>query len=110
LTRRILAEHARRHNPKRGGEIQCVALEAAVMGSEEDTDLVALDDAMNALARLDPPKVQVAEVRFLGGPSLEETAEVFEVSYNYRKARLESGQDLALPRADWRDYRYTCNH
>src|SRR6202167_2497900 len=60
LMRRILVEHARRHNLKRGGGVQHVSLdEASVVGGNEDTDLVALDDAMNALARLDPRKVQV---------------------------------------------------
>jgi RNA polymerase sigma factor (sigma-70 family) len=43
-------------------------------------DLVAIDDAMNALARLDPRKVQVVEMRFFGGVSVEETAEVLKVS------------------------------
>src|ERR1700691_2645876 len=50
LMRRILVEHARRHNLKRGGGVQHVSLdEASVVGGNEDTDLVALDDAMNAL-------------------------------------------------------------
>ena len=43
-------------------------------------DLVVLDEAMNALARLDPRKVQVVEMRFFGGLSVEETAEVLKVS------------------------------
>src|SRR5580658_1393694 len=48
LMRRILVEHARRHNLKRGGGVQHVSLdEASVVGGNEDTDLVALDDAMN---------------------------------------------------------------
>jgi RNA polymerase sigma factor (TIGR02999 family) len=81
LMRRILVEHARRHNLKRGGNLKQVSLdEATVVGAEEDTDLVALDDAMNALARLDPRKVQVVEMRFFGGLSVEETAEVLKVS------------------------------
>ncbi len=81
LMRRILVEHARRHNLKRGGGVQHVALdEAAIMGHAEDTDLVALDDAMNALARIDPRKVQVVEMRFFGGLSVEETAEVLQIS------------------------------
>jgi RNA polymerase sigma factor (TIGR02999 family) len=81
LMRRILVEHARRHNLKRGGGIQHVPLEeAAVIGGDRPTDLVALDDAMNALARLDPRKVQVVEMRFFGGLSVEETAEVLKVS------------------------------
>src|SRR5881409_924855 len=81
LMRRILVEHARRHNLKRGGGVQHVSLEeAAIVGGEQDADLVALDDAMNALARIDPRKVQVVEMRFFGGLSVEETAEVLRVS------------------------------
>ncbi len=81
VMRRILVEHARRHNLKRGGDVQHVSLEeAAVVGGDQDADLVALDDAMNALARIDPRKVQVVEMRFFGGLSVEETAEVLRVS------------------------------
>jgi len=81
LMRRILVDHARRHNLKRGGGVQHVSLEeAAVVGGDQGSDLVALDDAMNALARLDPRKVQVVEMRFFGGLSVEETAEVLKVS------------------------------
>ncbi len=81
LMRRILVEHARRHNVKRGGGVQHVSLdEASFVGGERATDLVALDDALNALARLDPRKVQVVEMRFFGGLSVEESAEVLEVS------------------------------
>ncbi len=81
LMRRILVEHARHHNLKRGGGVQHVSLEeAAVVGGDQDTDLVVLDDAMKALARIDPRKVQVVEMRFFGGLSVEETAEVLKVS------------------------------
>jgi len=81
LMRRILVEHARRHNLKRGGGVQHVSLEeTAIMGGEESADLVALDEAMDALARLDPRKAQVVEMRFFGGLSVEETAEVLKVS------------------------------
>src|ERR1700683_5195873 len=81
LMRRILVEHARRHNLKRGAGMEQVSLdEAAVVGSGRTTNLVALDDAMNALARLDQRKVQVVEMRFFGGLSVEETAEVLKVS------------------------------
>ncbi len=81
LMRRILVEHARRHNLKRGGGVQHVSLEeAAVVGGDQDLDLVVLDDAMNALSRIDPRKVQVVEMRFFGGLSVEETAEVLKVS------------------------------
>ena len=81
LMRRILVEHARRHNLKRGGGVPHVSLEeAAVVGGGRAADMVALDDAMNALARVDPRKVQVVEMRFFGGLSVEETAEVLKVS------------------------------
>jgi RNA polymerase sigma-70 factor (ECF subfamily) len=81
VMRRILVEHARRHNLKRGGGVQHLSLEdAAVVGGDRAADLVALDDAMNTLARLDPRKVQVVEMRFFGGLSVEETAEVLKVS------------------------------
>jgi RNA polymerase sigma-70 factor (ECF subfamily) len=57
LMRRILVEHARRHNLKRGGGVQHVSLEeTAMVGSDQDADLVALDDAMVTLARLDPAR------------------------------------------------------
>ena len=81
LMRRILVEHARRHNLKRGGGVQHVSLdETAVVGGDRTTNLVALDDAMNALARLDARKAQVVEMRFFGGLSVEESAEVLKVS------------------------------
>jgi len=81
LMRRILVDHARRHNLKRGGAVQHVSLEdAAEVGQGRPTDLVALDDAMNALGRFDARKVQVVEMRFFGGLSVEETAEVLKVS------------------------------
>jgi RNA polymerase sigma-70 factor (ECF subfamily) len=81
LMRRILVEHARRHNLKRGGGVRHVPLEeTAVVGTGGSTDFVALDDAINALARLDARKAQVVEMRFFGGLSVEETAEVLKVS------------------------------
>jgi RNA polymerase sigma-70 factor (ECF subfamily) len=81
LMRRILVEHARRHNLKRGGGIQHLSLdEAAVVGGGRSMDMVALDDAMNTLGRMDPRKVQVVEMRFFGGLSVDETAEVLKVS------------------------------
>jgi RNA polymerase sigma factor (TIGR02999 family) len=81
LMRRILVDHARRHNLKRGGGVQHVALEdTAVLGGGRHEDLVVLDDALQALARIDPRKAQVVELRFFGGLSVEETAEVLKVS------------------------------
>jgi RNA polymerase sigma factor (TIGR02999 family) len=81
LMRRILVDHARRRNLKRGGGVQHVSLDqTAMVGSERAADLVALDDAMNLLAKLDPRKVRVVEMRFFGGLSVEETAEILKVS------------------------------
>jgi RNA polymerase sigma-70 factor (ECF subfamily) len=81
LMRRILVEHARRHNLKRGRGVRHVSFdEAVVVSANPGVDLVALDDAMKALARVDPRKVQVVEMRFFGGLSVEETATVLKVS------------------------------
>jgi RNA polymerase sigma factor (TIGR02999 family) len=81
LMRRILVEHARRHNLKRGRGVQHVSFdEAVVVSADPRLDLVALDDALKALARVDPRKVQVVEMRFFGGLSVEETATVLKVS------------------------------
>jgi RNA polymerase sigma-70 factor, ECF subfamily len=81
LMRRILVEHARRHNLKRGGNIPHVSLEdVAIVAGDRDTDLVLLDEAMNTLAKFDARKAQVVEMRFFGGLSVEETAEVLNVS------------------------------
>jgi RNA polymerase sigma factor (TIGR02999 family) len=81
LMRRILVEHARRHNLKRGGGVQHVSFEdTAEVGGNQAAGLGALDDALDALARIDPRKVQVVEMRFFGGLSVEETADVLKVS------------------------------
>jgi RNA polymerase sigma factor (TIGR02999 family) len=81
VMRRILVEHARRQNLKRGGDVPHVSFdEAAVVGGGRSADLVALDDALTTLSRLDPRKVQVVELRFFGGLSVGETAEVLKIS------------------------------
>ena len=81
VMRRILVEHARRHNLKRGGGVPHVSLdEAALVGGNRAADLVALDDAMNTLAQRDPRKAQVVEMRFFGGLNVDETADVLKVS------------------------------
>lgn len=82
LMRRILVDFARsRHYQKRGGGAQKVSLDSSLeIASAAHPDLVALDDALKALASLDPRKVQVVECRFFGGLSVEETAEVLKVS------------------------------
>ena len=82
LMRRILVDFARsRRYQKRGGGIRQLSLdEALVIGPDQRTDLVALDDALSALAAMDARKAQVVEMRFFGGLSVEETAEALSVS------------------------------
>jgi RNA polymerase sigma factor (TIGR02999 family) len=82
LMRRILVDFARQRDyQKRGGALQHVSLDEALhVGAQRDEDLVALDDALKALAEVDPRKEQVIELRFFGGLSVEETATVLQVS------------------------------
>jgi RNA polymerase sigma factor (TIGR02999 family) len=80
--RRILVEFARhRHRQKRGGDAVHVTLDHAPEIAQEDgLDLVALNDALAALATFDPRMSQVVELRFFGGLTVEETADVLKVS------------------------------
>ncbi len=81
LMRRILVEHARRHNLKRGRGRQFVPLdEVAMVGGGRVPDLEALDEALTALERLDARKSRVVEMRFFGGLTVEEMAEALKVS------------------------------
>jgi RNA polymerase sigma-70 factor, ECF subfamily len=83
VMRRILVDHARRHNLKRGRGVVRVPLEDAVAmapGENADTDLVALDEALIGLTRIDPRKAQIVEMRFFGGLTVEEIGEVLKVS------------------------------
>ena len=82
VMRHVLIDHARRrHYAKRGGEAQQVSLEdASGMSHQRAAELVALDEALDELAKLDPRKGRVVELRYFGGLSLEETADVLEVS------------------------------
>ena len=83
VMRHVLIDHARRrHYAKRGGEHarQVPLEEAHAMSNERAAELVALDEALDKLAQLDPRKARVVELRYFGGLSLEETAAVLEVS------------------------------
>jgi RNA polymerase sigma factor (TIGR02999 family) len=82
LMRRILIDHARGHTrQKRGGEQRKVSLDEAFIFSEQQADeLLAVDDSLNLLAKLDPRQARVVELRFFGGLSVEEAAEVLGVS------------------------------
>lgn len=84
--RQILVDYARRHRArKRGGGEETLSLEDTTMlvsekSNNKDVDVVALDDALNALAAIDARKAQVVELRFFGGLNFDETAEVLKVS------------------------------
>ena len=83
LMRRVLVDHARaRAYRKRGGGVQRVTLDERLIGSAEPAwlNLIALDRALEGLAAVDARKSRVIELRFFGGLSVEETAEVLHVS------------------------------
>ncbi len=92
LMRRILVDYARKRGyKKRGGEVRKVQLdEAFVPARARGPDLVALDEALEALSEFDPRKAKVIELRFFAGLTPEETAEVLKVSADtvYRDWRL----------------------
>ena len=84
IMRQILVDFARsRRSRKRGGEARRVSLyEARLLSDENDIDLVALNDALDALAAFDQRKSRVVQMRFFGGLRTEEIAEVLNVSRN----------------------------
>jgi RNA polymerase sigma factor (TIGR02999 family) len=82
IIRRIVIDHARKQRfAKRGGNAVRVPFEEGLLGARaRGVDLIALDDALSALADIDPRKSQVVELRYFGGLTVEETAEVLNVS------------------------------
>ena len=82
VMRRILVDSARQRQAlKRGADIRPLELEDALVGSQETgPNLVALDDALRALATVDSRRAKVVELRFFGGMSVQETAEALDVS------------------------------
>jgi RNA polymerase sigma factor (TIGR02999 family) len=82
LMRRILVDHARRHQRlKRAGDARKVSLdEAALVGSEQARELLLLDEALDRLKGLNDRLARVVELRYFGGLSIDETAEVLKVS------------------------------
>jgi RNA polymerase sigma factor (TIGR02999 family) len=95
LMRRILIDHARSHNyAKRGGAQQRLSLSKADRFTDKpDVDLIALDDALKTLAEMNEQQSKIVELRFFGGLTIEETAEVLEISH----ATVE--RDWAVARA-----------
>ncbi len=82
LMRRILVDYSRGHDAqKRGGGVEKVFLEEALgISREKGADVIALDEALTRLAEFDPQHAQLVELRFFGGLSIEEAAEVMGVS------------------------------
>ena len=82
IIRRILVDHARkRRYAKRGGDAVRVPLEETLLGTRaRGVELLALDDALASLSKTDPRKGRVVELRYFGGFSVEETAEILDIS------------------------------
>lgn len=82
LMRQILVDYARRHRAaKRGGSVCKLSLEdAMVTPRRSDVDVVALDDALQALAKIDTRQSRIVELRFFGGLSLEEISEAMQIA------------------------------
>ena len=104
--RRILVDSARRRNPKRGADAEHLSLDAAAaICPDRSRELVSLDDALTALAERAPRKARVVELRFFGGLSVDETAEVLHVSSitvmrEWKSAKAWLYRELAGPIAN----------
>ena len=101
IMRRILLNHARdRVAGKRGGNAQHVELdEAVVLTKEKSAELIALDEALERLAEFDKTKSRIVELRYFGGMTIEETAEVLgiapvTVSVNWRLAKAWLAREI----------------
>ena len=82
LMRQLLVDYARtRHRLKRGGDLQQISLTgAAEIAQAQAVDLLALDDALEILTEVDPQSSRIVELRFFGGLTIEETAQVMDIS------------------------------
>ena len=100
LMRQILVDHARAYRAdKRGGGACKLTLDEAEKDSQPlDVDIVALDDALKTLSMMDPQQGKVVELKFFGGLSIEDTAEVLGISSSYRQTRLDHGARMASSR------------
>jgi RNA polymerase sigma-70 factor (ECF subfamily) len=86
IIRRILVDHARRRGAKRGGAAVHVPLDEVLVAAETpDIDVLALNEALNSLGRIDPRKCRVVELRYFGGLTIEEAAEILNISVDTAK-------------------------
>jgi RNA polymerase sigma factor (TIGR02999 family) len=101
IMRRILIDHARQHlGPQRGGGKTISLEDVALVSNDRAAELVALDEALTGLARLDERKGRVVELRYFGGLSVEETAAVLSVSVDtvtrdWRRAKAFLRRELS---------------
>ncbi|HZH89184.1 MAG TPA: ECF-type sigma factor [Pyrinomonadaceae bacterium] len=106
LMRRILVDFARRRPHLKNVEVRHVAIdEAFIVPVQRDADLVALDEALTALAEIDERKARIVELRFFGGLSFEEVAEVLNLSKitivrEWNKAKVWLYRELSLKAGD----------
>ena len=98
LMRRVMVDHARAHHAaKRGGAAVKVTLdETALVTQSRAAELLALDEALEQLAKFDPRLAQIVEMRYFGGLTLEEIAEVLKVHRNTGDAIMDGRESLAL--------------
>jgi RNA polymerase sigma-70 factor, ECF subfamily len=113
LMRQILVDYARRHRAgKRGAGVGALSFDDSIQlsqgkGKDKDLDVVALDDALKALAQVDERKAKVVELRFFGGLKFEEMAEVLKVSVitaqrDWSTARAWLHREMSRGRSDGR--------
>lgn len=82
MMRRILVDYARAHYAdKRGGDWRCVSLKNLAYGGRPDANLLALHEALNSLAEIDPNQARVVELKFFGGLTIKEIEEVMQISH-----------------------------
>ena len=102
LMRQVLVDHARaRQRLKRGGNQHQISLTAAEDVQGQSSDLLALNEALTVLSEIDPQRSQIVELRFFGGLTIEETAEVMQISTptverGWRAARAWLQTELAV--------------
>lgn len=82
MMRRILVDYARAHSAsKRGGDRRCVSLRNVAFRDQPDVHLLALHDALSMLEKIDPDQARIVELKFFGGLTIKETAEVMQISH-----------------------------